>query len=292
MNGLPALRPFHVLHNSDQKAAWYLSNRCGGCKSTYFFCLLCSCSRDQLVSYNVGEQRCNRCKQCNRPKCYHHCVCDLIQVSALLSDLEKELGNYYEKYGWQYDDVKKKTRIATDHMVANKESDITHIDYVIPPDDNEKQKQYAQFVSWECYIQGIPLLGSNLEDSHAALHCCITMENYIKFLLQVKEWNSNGRTTVPLVEVIEILIPCILHLENRADEKIITSILCYAFNEFMATCSTEAGARTFLNMIQDVFQKHILGTVESPSQWKLRWSKGQDGIVIDSVQVRNKKHGK
>ena len=39
--------------------------------------------------------------------------------------------------------------------------------------------------------------------------------------------------------------------------------------------------------IQDVFQKQILGTVESPSQWKLWWSKDKDDIVIDHVQVRN-----
>ena len=42
----PALRPFKVTHNSDMKAAWYLSNRGGGCKTTHFFCTLCSCTRD------------------------------------------------------------------------------------------------------------------------------------------------------------------------------------------------------------------------------------------------------
>ena len=33
----PALRPFKVTHNSDMKAAWYLSNRGSGCKTTHFF---------------------------------------------------------------------------------------------------------------------------------------------------------------------------------------------------------------------------------------------------------------
>jgi hypothetical protein len=35
-DGMPALRPFNVVHNSDMKAAWYLSGRGGGCKSTNF----------------------------------------------------------------------------------------------------------------------------------------------------------------------------------------------------------------------------------------------------------------
>jgi hypothetical protein len=108
-----------------------------------------------------------------------------------------------------------------------------------------------------------------VEDWQAALRCCITLENQIKFLVQVKEWHNNGRASVPLVEVVEILIPCILHLENRVDEKIITTILRYAFNEFIRKSSTEASAKASLNRIQDVFQKNILGTVDSPLQWKL-----------------------
>jgi hypothetical protein len=41
-NGMPALRPFDVVHYSDLKTAWYLTNKGGGCKSTHFFCLLCA----------------------------------------------------------------------------------------------------------------------------------------------------------------------------------------------------------------------------------------------------------
>ncbi len=113
------------------------------------------------------------------------------------------------------------------------------------------------------------------------------MESKIKFLLKVREWHNNGRTVVPLVEVIEIIIPCILHLENCSSEKIITTIIRYCFCEFAAQNATEASHKLFLNRIQGVFQKEILGTVHSPSKWKLPWSKGTDGIVIDHVQVRN-----
>jgi hypothetical protein len=286
-DGMPALRPFNVVHNSDMKAAWYLSGRGGGCKSTNFFCLLCSCSKDQLVSFKVGDQRCDRCQRRNKPKCYHHPVCDSVQVAALLSELESELGEYYTRHKAQYEEVQRKSRIVTDHMVANKESQINHIDFVIPPQDTEQTRQYTQFISRECYIRGIPLVGSQLEDWRAVLRCSLAMENKIKFLLQVREWHNNGRTVVPLVEVIEIIIPCILHLENRSSEKIITTILRYCFCEFAAKNATEASHKLFLNRIQGVFQKEILGTVHSPSQWKLPWSKGTDGIVIDHVQVRN-----
>jgi len=61
-------------------------------------------------------------------------------------------------------------------MMVSKHEDINHIDYIIPPNDDEKKKQYAQFISRECYIRGIPLNGYHLEDWHAILRACIIME--------------------------------------------------------------------------------------------------------------------
>jgi hypothetical protein len=51
------------------------------------------------------------------------------------------------------------------------------------------------------------------------------METYITYLEKVHQWAIDGRENVPLVEVIELLIPCILYFENRIAEKIITIIL-------------------------------------------------------------------
>jgi hypothetical protein len=113
------------------------------------------------------------------------------------------------------------------------------------------------------------------------------MENRIKCLKQIREWHNKGRATVPLVEAVEILIPCVLHLENRANEKIITTILRYGFNSFMGSCTSQATAQSWILSMQDVIQTEVLGTTESPSRWKIRWSKTNDGIQIDNIQVRN-----
>jgi hypothetical protein len=139
LNGEPALTPFTVTHSSDMKAAWYLSNQGGSCKTTEFFCTLCSCTEDKLMSYNIDELRCDCCKKLDKHNCYHHAVCDSITVEALLSDLNYELGAYYDNYGKQFDDIKMKSRIKTDHIMANKECDINHIDYLLPMDDDKKK---------------------------------------------------------------------------------------------------------------------------------------------------------
>jgi hypothetical protein len=91
----PALRPFVVTHTTDLKASWYLSYRGGGCKNKNFFCTLCPCTRNSLISYKVDNWRCNRCKRKGNNKCYHHEVCDSISVEYLLQCLEDELGHYH-----------------------------------------------------------------------------------------------------------------------------------------------------------------------------------------------------
>jgi hypothetical protein len=141
--------------------------------------------------------------------------------------------------------------------MVNKHLDTNHIDYIIPPDDDEKKKEYKQFISHECHIRGIPLQGGQIEDWLFALRTCIVMESRISFLLTVREWYNCGRTMVLLVEVVELVIPCVLHLENRGNEKIITCILCYGFNPFMGSSSkSDASAHTFIHGMQDVIQRH------------------------------------
>ena len=218
----PKLMPFNVTHTPDMKGAWFLSNRGGGCKNKNYFCHLCSCTKSSLTSYSVGEQRCDRCKARNRRKCYHWKVCDIVNVSKMLEDLTLQLGEYYEKHGKRYHDILAASKLRVDHAQVDKECDIHHIDFVIPGDDPQKKRMYTQFIARECNIRGIQLHGSHVDEWRNLLRCSVELEKCIAVLEKVKEWKAQGRETVPLVEVVELLIPCILHLENRVGEKIIT----------------------------------------------------------------------
>lgn len=48
VDGEPAFRPFQLTPNSDMKAQL---GRDGECRTTEFFCTLCFCTRDILISY-------------------------------------------------------------------------------------------------------------------------------------------------------------------------------------------------------------------------------------------------
>jgi hypothetical protein len=81
-----------------------------------------------------------------------------------------------------------------------------------------------RFISRKCILRGIPVTGT-VSDWQSALKSAMVMEKLIELLDTVKQWYDSGWTEVPLVEVIELIIPCILHLENRVNEKIVTTIL-------------------------------------------------------------------
>ena len=171
--------------------------------------------------------------------------------------------SYHALHRTTYDEVQKKTKLQTDPTVSGKENDITHIEFVIPLNDEGKLREYTQFIAQECRIRKIPLIG-RLDDWRSALLACTNMERYLMQLQKVREWYENGRTEVPLVEVVELLIPCILHLENRVGEKIINMILRSRFDLY------EGPKMQFIQQLTETFQTKVLGSEEMPAQWKLK----------------------
>jgi len=219
----------------------------------------------------------------DRKKCYHHDICDQVNVAKLLSDLEAQLGSYYERHGKQFHEIRRRSKLQTSHMQANRETDNTHIDYVVPPGNDEKKKEFANFIARECILRGIRIeMSDNLEDWRSALRMSVAMENYVSFLEHVKHWNEQGLETVPLVQIIEFLIPCILHLENRVGEKIISCIVKKGLDLY------DLGAKEqFLGVLSRAFQTKVFGTESSPSQWKLRYSSEGGSLSLEPIQLRN-----
>jgi len=153
----PKLMPFTVTHTTDLKAAWFLSNRGGGCKNKTHFCHLCACTKDTLTSYSIGDLRCECCKWKNRIKCFHHTVCNRVNVESMLNELENQLGEYYRIHGKSCQQILSTSQLWVDHMQADRESDLKHIDYVIPVNDAEKKK-----VIHTIYFQRMPSSWSHI----------------------------------------------------------------------------------------------------------------------------------
>jgi hypothetical protein len=62
------------------------------------------------------------------------------------------------------------------------------------------------------------------------LHECIKSEKDL-FLQTVHQWHQEGIEKIPLVAFIELLVPCILPLENHVREKIVNMVIRFGFQK-------------------------------------------------------------
>ncbi len=94
----------------------------------------------------------------------HHKVLDRVSVQKMLEELEAQLGQYHDKHGKAFHEILAATKLQVDHMQVDRESDLNHIDYIIPVNDREKQRIYTQFIARECHLHGLQLHGSQVEE--------------------------------------------------------------------------------------------------------------------------------
>jgi len=140
--------------------------------------------------------------------------------------LEKSLAEYVETFGKEYGDILRKTKLQYDPMMALKHFCKAHIDYIIPEEDDQASNEYISFIAAECRLRGIKInIQEDVEQWRDRLRASLVTESKIALLYKIKKWKVDGVKRISLVEYVELLIPCILHLENRVGEKIITMIL-------------------------------------------------------------------
>jgi len=106
-------------------------------------------------------------------------------------------------------------------------------------------------------LRGIRInIQDGVDEWRHELRISIAMESKILLLRKVRQWKQEGILTISLVEFVELLIPCILHLENHVGEKILTMILRKGLELF------HGPKKGYFESLEALFQKRILGTEE------------------------------
>ena len=86
--------------------------------------------------------------------------------------------------------------------------------------------------------------------------------------------------------LIEQAIPCILHLENRVAEKIITMLLSLGAELYQQQRGVKSLTQ-YATGVQHLVNTTILGTRTRPKQWRLYLGKKNDTIL--KVSLSNKR---
>ncbi len=110
------------------------------------------------------------------------------------------------------------------------------------------------------------------------------VEQQLRMISQVVSRGRLGREAALML--IEQAIPCIMHLENRVGEKLITVLLSLGAAKFQRQRNIKRLAR-FASNVQHIINTRVIGTVLRPKQWKVPVN--QAGDAVTKVSFSNKK---
>ena len=115
----------------------------------------------------------------------------------------------------------------------------------------------------------------------------LKVEQQLDLIMQALARGVEGKDAALML--ISQAIPCIMHLENRVGEKLITVLLAMAADRFQKRVKSRNLSTRFANNIQHIVNTRILGTVTRPKQWKLPLSLTNDGagkVSLSNAKTR------
>jgi hypothetical protein len=190
--------------------------------------------------------------------------------------------------GATYRDIERRTKIIYDPCDMLHENNKDNIDFIPNGSTNDEVMQarlyFNQLLMSELRLRRLPLHG-NLEERQGRLRQYLMVEQQLKL---ISEAVARGviRKDAALM-LIEQAIPCIMHLENRVGEKLITVLLAMGAERFQRQRGVKSPSRYAVN-IQHVANTRILGSAACPKQWKVPLN--DSGDSINKVSFSNKKN--
>lgn len=94
------------------------------------------------------------------------------------------------------------------------------------------------------------------------------LEESVEKRATVRDHYTSKTLRVAALMLISQAIPCIMHLENRVGEKLITVLIARAAEKFQQRGNTRNLTR-FAAQIQHIVNTRVLGSMTRPKQWKV-----------------------
>ncbi len=110
------------------------------------------------------------------------------------------------------------------------------------------------------------------------------VEQQLKLISKAVARGAIGREAALMLT--EQAIPCVMHLENRVGEKLITVLLAMGAERFQRQRGVKSLSRYVVN-IQHIANTRILGSATRPKQWKCPLNDAGDSV--SKVSFSNKK---
>ena len=152
-----------------------------------------------------------------------------------------------------------------------------HFDFESPQRTNSERLIYSWYLCADLRLRNMSVLGPTLS-LRERLRAQLLME--YKYW-QLKESIQHGRPISADAFLFHMdVVPCILHLENRVSLKIFQMLMKAGIDEDWKKNHTKVATGKFIDSMEEVVNKVILGAADAPSHWKCPCNKeGEIGQI-------------
>ena len=274
------LVPFQdVTYPMDMSAEQKCFDLGGACKVKKFFCVKCACNSQDAMSFWEGGDTSHKCAHlhCDHTvRCHHFEVDDeeevdrkRVMLNCMISDnvqvdVDADVDVFERKHTEEI--VASETEMVCDPAVMNKATDPRHIDFVLNGADQALKSAFIAQVNKEFIMRG--WISTHTDGGF------MTIKQKVS---KLKKSLMDGRMVLFLRDSINRIeekekgflfgldraVPCVLHLENRVNEKLVVMTLL----EGLKHRTNGAMSKAYFQEIADVFNNGMLS--EQNGNWKV-----------------------
>ena len=291
LTGLGDWRPFNLSINADMSAIWKGLGRGGGARTNLRPCYCCAIHRDQQHIPNT--KRCTRfCAGVENPnwRCYHQVMVTddrMLQMNEEINALKAAM-----TYLLEIVSSSRMTREDPENCEGNETAKLDPYSIWFEPRKNSDRVDFSKLFNEELQIRGVMEPVGNLTSRREQLRECLCREYRLRKLQE--ETGASERPETAMFLLMQA-VPCILHLENRVALKLLTMVVLEGIsktNEGLLFADVQGSRERlshYISSIEKCMNETILGTVNSPAQWKCPYdyNEGKLGsITLENWRVR------
>jgi len=243
----------------------------GAMKNKTYACHLCNIHKDDLNK--VNDVACDDCIRLGRrhegapTPCYHQTVSDEQLLAGLQQEREALLLQYAHLAVLPL--RQSKMRCGNGGINDNR-SDMYHVEF--EGRSVQSRELHRVMMENELRMRNIVPDGTQAAQLRIQLSEILLTENSYNILCKVLAANSLDEAMVKL----EKAIPCLLHLENRSSEAIISRLVHRGWE--LREDSPEA-TRQFISLVETLINEKLFGSPECKSSWQFPLE--EDGSMGD-----------
>ncbi len=173
---------------------------------------------------------------------------------------------YIETCGRSFEEIRMSSRIIYNPAEINRFGNKFNIDFDTSDENNDDLDIifFSSLLNEELSLRRLSIHG-NISERRSRLLPHLMMEQRLARIQDAISRTHEGKEAALIL--IKQAIICIMHMENRVGEKLITVLIALGAARFQRDRSVTSLDR-YVERIQHLVQRRILGTRIRPKQWK------------------------